>query len=257
MNPEIDPAQFYTGLIAELYEPLAGNPTQPDDYVPFLEASGSPALELACGSGTPMLELIGRGYEIEGVDSSPDMLARCRHRAEDLGIEVVLHEQEMQQLELPRRYRAIFLAGASFTLLPDDAAARETLRRMHHHLVPGGSVLIPLSQVAPGPVHERLPGAPARVVTGPDGGRLSVEKRSVAVDRGERTVRVLLRYERTAPGGEAERVEREWQTRWWSQALFRALLAEAGFGRIACVLPKGGPAPEDALTFVFLAQRPL
>ena len=41
------------------------------------------------------------------------------------------------------------------------------------------------------------------------------------------------------------------------QARFRALLAEAGFGRIACVLPLGGPAPEDALTFVFLAQRPL
>jgi len=84
--PVDDPGQFYTGLVADLYEPLVGNPSQPNDYVRFLDAAGTPALELACGAGTPMLELIQRGYEIEGVDSSSDMLARCRRKADDLGI---------------------------------------------------------------------------------------------------------------------------------------------------------------------------
>jgi SAM-dependent methyltransferase len=250
-----DPARFYTGLVADLYEPLAGDPSQPDDYVPFLDAAGSPALELACGAGTPMLELIQRGYEIEGVDSSPDMLDHCRRRASDLGLEVVLYEQEMQRLALPRRYRAIFLAGASFTLLPSDAAARETLRRMHEHLMPGGSVLIPLSQVAPGPDRQSLPGTPAREVTGADGVRLSVEGRSVEIDRPARTVSVRLRYERSAPGSDPEIVERDWHTRWWTQPQFRALLEEAGFERITAVGPTGGRVEEDALVFAFLAQR--
>jgi len=249
------PSQFYTGLVAELYEPLVGDPTQPNDYVPFLDASGSPALEIACGHGTPMLELIQRGYEIEGVDSSADMLQRCRDRAAALGIPVVLHEQQMQRLDLPRRYRAIFLAGASFTLLPSDEAAQETLRRMHDHLLPGGSVLIPLSRAAPGPPHQRLPGMPPQIVTEPNGVRLSVERRAIEIDREQRTVTVLVRYERTTPGAPPETVEREWHTRWWSQEHFRSLLAEAGFERISCVLPEGGAAPADALTFAFLAQH--
>jgi SAM-dependent methyltransferase len=256
MKPTPDPAQFYTGLVADLYEPLAGDPSRADDYVPFLDAAGGPTLELACGPGTPMLELIQRGYEIEGVDSSADMLARCRRRAAELGLEVTLYEQQMQRLDVPRRYRSIFLAGESFTLLPSDAAARDTLRRMHDHLLPGGSVLVPLSQVAPGPVHQRLPGAPTREVTGPDGVHLALETRSIEIDREARTVRILLRYTRSAPGGEPEALEREWCTRWWSQAHFRALLEEAGFGRISAVSAAGGPAQEDALSFVFLAQRP-
>ena len=139
--------------------------------------------------------------------------------------------------------------------MPSDEAAQETLRRLHDHLLPGGSALIPLSQVAPGPPHQRLPGMPPEIVTEPDGVRLSVERRGIEIDRRERRVTVLLRYERTRKGAPPETVEREWHTRWWSQGHFRSLLEEAGFERIACVLPEGGPAPADAPTFVFLAQR--
>lgn len=116
-------------------------------------------------------------------------------------------------------------------------------------------MLIPLSQTAPGPPYQRLPGMPPQIVTEPDGVRLSVERRAIEIDRKQRTVTVLVRYERTTPGAPPETVEREWHTRWWSQEHFRSLLAEAGFERIGCVLPEGGAAPADALTFAFLAQR--
>lgn len=61
------PSQFYTGLVAELYDALVSYRPQADEYVPFLERSGTPALELACGSGRPLLDLVARGYDVEGL----------------------------------------------------------------------------------------------------------------------------------------------------------------------------------------------
>ena len=69
-----DPSQFYSGLIADLYEPLAGGLRSADEYIPFLDQSGSPALGLACGSGVPLLDRVERGYDVDGLDASQDML---------------------------------------------------------------------------------------------------------------------------------------------------------------------------------------
>jgi hypothetical protein len=51
------PAQFYTGLIADVYEALAII-ARAESYAPFFERSGTPALELRCGSGRPLLDLL-------------------------------------------------------------------------------------------------------------------------------------------------------------------------------------------------------
>jgi cyclopropane fatty-acyl-phospholipid synthase-like methyltransferase len=142
---EVEPAQFYTGLVAELYEPLRSMKFTADQYAPFIDKAGQPALELGCGSGDPMLDLVQRGYDLDGLDSSEDMLGRCRARATARGLSVRLYRQEMQAMSLPRRYRAIFLAGATFTLLTDDAQARAALTAIHDHLVDGGRALIPLA----------------------------------------------------------------------------------------------------------------
>lgn len=71
-----EPSQFYTGLVAELYEPLVSYRAKAEEYTPFIDRAGQPVLELGCGSGVPMLELLQLGYHIEGLDASADMLAR-------------------------------------------------------------------------------------------------------------------------------------------------------------------------------------
>ena len=60
---------------------------------------------------------------MDGVDSSADMLACRRVEADAPGRELNLYEQSMEQLDLPRRYRSIYLAGPTFNLLADDATA--------------------------------------------------------------------------------------------------------------------------------------
>lgn len=73
------PSQCYSGLAADLYEPLLGEVARADDYAPFLERCGTPALELACGSGLPMLDLLERGHDVEGLDASSEAMG-ATHR---------------------------------------------------------------------------------------------------------------------------------------------------------------------------------
>ncbi|MDH5676227.1 MAG: class I SAM-dependent methyltransferase [Myxococcales bacterium] len=243
------PSQFYRGLIAEMYQPLVAHHPRADDYAPFLDASGTPALELGCGSGQPLLDLVARGYHVEGLDASQDMLVLCRQAAAERGLEVTLHQAEMQSFSLPQRYRAIFLAGATFTLLTSDDDAAAALSRIHAHLEPGGSALIPLDLPNTTPVgdfHEH---------TKEDGTVLRVGVISQTTGRDGCSWNAVMRYERRAPGHEPEVVEREYRRRWWPQARFREMLHAAGFDKTTFIDPAGGKAAPEASLFVALARR--
>lgn len=247
-----DPALFYTGLVADLYDPLAAERARAEDYLPFLERSGTPALELACGTGRPLLELAALGYDVDGLDASPDMLARCGAAARQRGLRVNLYQARMQDFALPRRYRLIFLAGASFTLLTSDAEARRALGCMRAHLLPGGSVLIPLEAVDAAAVRAEL----GRFREAEAAGDARLRCAVVAVDGSAdgRDVARRLRYERRWPDGWVEVLERVWRTRSWPQAEFARLLEQSGFESIRMRGPDGGPAAPEAPVFVALAR---
>jgi SAM-dependent methyltransferase len=253
MTATDDPSQFYSGLIADLYEPLAGELASADVYIPFLDQSGSPALELACGSGVPLLDLVERGYDVDGLDASQDMLDRCHAAAGERGIDISIHLAKMQSFSLPRRYRSMFLAGASFTLLCSDGDARDALACMCSHLEPGGSVLIPL-EIPNVPANEQAIGQVREIQTD-SGDRLRVSMVAFELSADGRDTCSRLRYERISAGGESDIVERDWHRRCWSQEQFREMLVTAGFDKITFVLPHGGRATPDAPVFVALARR--
>src|SRR5690606_28270360 len=139
----MDAADFYTGIVAEGYALLKSQDFPADRYADFIAASGEPALELGCGDGDPLLELRRRGLDVEGVDASGDLLARCAARAAEAGLEVVTHQQRFAELDLRRSYRSIFLAGPTFNLPPDDDLALRALRRIGEHLADDGTALVP------------------------------------------------------------------------------------------------------------------
>ncbi len=246
------PSAFYSGLVAELYDALVGERAAAGAYAPFLDRSGTPALELACGSGRPMLDLLARGYEVEGLDASADMLERCRAEAAASGLAPTLHLAEMQSFRLPRRYRSIFLAGASFNLLTTDEDAAAALGCMHAHLEAGGSALVPLEVPDADAVGRQV--GQWREVTDASGCRLAVEWRSGELSEDGRDVAQRLRYERIPPVGEPSIVERTWRKRSWRQAPFRELALAAGFDEPSFRAPTGGPAEPDAGLFVALLR---
>ncbi|WP_407561182.1 class I SAM-dependent methyltransferase [Streptomyces sp. 184] len=238
----MDPADFYTGIVAELYGPLKSVTQDPEPYAAFIEQAGTPALELGCGDGEPLLELRRRGLDVDGVDSSSDMLDRLRRRAAEEGLPVAVFHQRMEALDLPRRYAAVYLAGPTFNLLPDDATALAALRAIRAHLAEGATVLIPLHLPSPTPAADV---GRARTATAPDGAELRV--RVVAENRDEhtRTQTTLLRYERYHPSGSSI-TERPWVLHWYTRDGFETLAAVAGLDVAEVTDPAGRPAPRDA-----------
>lgn len=243
----MDPAQFYTGLVAELYGPLRSAVPDPDLYARLISKVGQPALELGCGDGDPLIELRRRGLDVEGVDSSPAMLDRCRQRAAAAGVEVTVHSQRMQDLDLPRRFRFIFLAGATFNLLPTDDDASAALGRIRSHLAADGSAFVPLFIPEPTPP-ERL-GLPTEA-RDDTGDLIRVTPIAERRDEEGRIQETVLRYERiTADAHESE--DRTWLLHWHSQEGFERLAAGAGLRTAKVVDQHGQPAPRDSRAFAF------
>jgi SAM-dependent methyltransferase len=243
----MEAAQFYTGLVADLYAPLKSISFDAEPYARFIAASGEPALELGCGDGEPLLELRRRGLDVDGLDASADMLERCRRAAAHDGIAVTLHHQTMEAMQLTRRYRSIFLAGPTFNLLPDDDKARAALARIRAHLEVGGSALIPL--FIPSATPKELLGRP-RESRAPDGAILRVASVSEMRDDAARVQTTVLRYERERDGA-IDVLERPWLLHWYTQAGFRELATSTGFAIDAVLDATGRPAADDAQLFAF------
>lgn len=240
-------SQFYTGLVAELYGPLRSEVPDPAPYIRFVERHGEPALELGCGDGDPILALREHGIDVDGVDSSADMLARCRTKAAERGIEVTVYEQAIERLDLRRRYRVVYLAGPTFNLLTDDETALAALTRIRMHLAQGGVALVPL--FIPDPTPDEQFGVTREHVT--DDGRVQrVSAVSETRDDEHRLQTTILRYESTRDGG-TEVLERPWQLHWHTQDGFAALAKAAGLEVTTIRAPGGGHVAPDATSFVF------
>ncbi len=98
-------------------------------------------LEPMCGSGRFLVPLLQRGFNVEGCDPSPAMLARCREKLAAAGLETRIWQATLAELE-PADYDAAFIPAGSFCLLHDPAEAREGLKRLHGALKPGGVLLL-------------------------------------------------------------------------------------------------------------------
>jgi ubiquinone/menaquinone biosynthesis C-methylase UbiE len=113
-----------------------------DFFVSFIEQHPGRVLEAMSGSGRLQIPLMQRGYIIDGVDHSYPMLARCRQRCTELGLEPELYEQSLENLALPYKYSAIIIAVGSLQLITDSDLILKALKNLNAHILPGGNLLI-------------------------------------------------------------------------------------------------------------------
>ena len=136
-----EPVTWFYGLIAERVAQFTPKP----DTLPFfkreVERYGEPVLDLGCGNGRLLLPLMCDGVDIDGCDISGDMLRHCRDKAAAQGLEPRLYQQPIHALDLPRKYRTIFICS-SFNLAGSRENGLATLRRCHTHLEDGGAIIL-------------------------------------------------------------------------------------------------------------------
>ncbi|MEV1160301.1 class I SAM-dependent methyltransferase [Micromonospora chokoriensis] len=95
-------------------------------------------LDVACGTGGHLCHLRDCFTVADGLEISPEMLAIARKRLP----EGCLHQGDMRDFDLGRRYDAITLMFSSIGYVTDKADLDRTLACLARHLTPGGVVVI-------------------------------------------------------------------------------------------------------------------
>ena len=100
-------------------------------------------LDLACGTGRMTEELCRRGYDMIGVDISPDMLAVARASAERKGMadRILYLCQDMCEFELYGTVEAVVCCLDAVNHVTDRAALSRCFHWVHNYLVPNGLFL--------------------------------------------------------------------------------------------------------------------
>ena len=135
-----DPATSFGPDVARQYddEPR-GDEAETVDLLAELAGSGR-ALELAIGTGRIALPLAERGVPVDGIELSPDMVARLREKPGGDDLTVVMGD--MSRVEAPGRYRLIYLVfNTVYNLLTQDDQVR-CFENAARHLEDDGVFLV-------------------------------------------------------------------------------------------------------------------
>jgi SAM-dependent methyltransferase len=93
-------------------------------------------LDVACGTGVHLEHL--SGYEVEGLDLDPEMLAVARERLPD----VTFHEGDMTSFDLGKRFDAVVCMFSSIGYARAEEGLRSAIASMARHLEPRGVLVV-------------------------------------------------------------------------------------------------------------------
>jgi SAM-dependent methyltransferase len=233
----------YDGVTALAYDAwLPPGSRFPDDgwYLRMLEQiqtgqGNGTALELGTGNGRFLIPARRRGFDVEGIDSSADMLERCRRHAATAGLDVTLHHGDIAPLALGRTYQAIICPAGTFTLIADLDRAHQALASYREHLVPGAGLAFSCHTERRGDTTGfawRL----RRTATAVDTGITYVAHEATGADDAAGAEQVHLSFSRVETYDRDGRLLDTWfrriRLRWWTRDQMQEALTDAGFDRI-------------------------
>jgi SAM-dependent methyltransferase len=229
----------YTGMLADAYDVwLPPGVEFPDDvlYQRLIADAGGPALELGTGNGRFLVPARALGLDVSGVEQSVDMIAHCRRRAAEAGVDVVVRQGDIAPLTLDDRFRTIVCPAGTFSLIADLEAARSSLASYRRHLDPNGRLAM-AGHTEAEPDGTRFHWRLRRTGTDPDTGVSYVAHE--ATGRDDTADDVQLVFNRVESYDSAGLLTATCFTRLrlrsWTREALTAELTRAGFGAIDIV----------------------
>ena len=225
----------YRGAMAQFWDLLRGDTSKWEDrpfYGQIIAESGQPVLDVGCGTGRLLLDYMQQGIDIDGVDNSPEMLALCRQKAQQLGLQPTLYQQGMETLALPRTYRTILVPSSSFQLVIEPTAASTALHHFFQHLAPGGTLVMAfLSYYMADEQRPMITGEWQQEVTRPGDGAIVRRWSRSTIDRVKQLEHTEDRYDVIVNGEvvASEALSRSPATRIYTQDQVVKLYESAGF----------------------------
>jgi SAM-dependent methyltransferase len=109
-----------------------------DFYVGLARQANGPVLEVACGTGRVLVPCLQAGVDIEGLDLFEPLLEKLRCKASALGLSPRLHQADMSDFSLPRRFGLVMIPFNAFIHNMTQEAQIRCLTLCREHLSPGG-----------------------------------------------------------------------------------------------------------------------
>src|SRR5687768_628930 len=118
---------------------LDGLPYGLDFYVRLAQEANGPVLELACGTGRILIPCLQSGVDIEGLDLFEPLLNRLRTKAAAKGLSPKLHQADMSDFSLSRRFALVMIPFNAFIHNMTQETQIRCLQLCREHLLPGGT----------------------------------------------------------------------------------------------------------------------
>lgn len=113
-----------------------------DFYRTRAERQGGSVLELGCGTGQKLIPIAADGQPCVGLDSSAQMLARARRRADERGADVEWVHGDMRSFDLGRTFDSVHIPANSLLHLHDADDLVSCFRSVRRHLAPGAHLVL-------------------------------------------------------------------------------------------------------------------
>lgn len=104
--------------------------------------AGARILDLCCGQGRHSVRLAQAGYDVTGLDLSPQLLAVARQAAEEAGVKLALVQGDMREIPYQGEFDAIVNMFTAFGYFDSDAENERVWHTAAGALKPGGQFLL-------------------------------------------------------------------------------------------------------------------
>lgn len=217
--------------------------------------AGKKILEAMVGSGRVIIPLLESGLTVDGVDASPDMLASCRRRLNERGLNAELFEADLQELSLPHRYDAIVIPSGSFLLIEKREQSIAALKRLYDHLEPGGRLLF--DTFLPRSVDNDLGKSETSTFTFPNDDIITMESKLVEANMYEQVKVTYLKYEKWRDGRLIQTELQRFALRWYGVEELKLVLHSVGFSDVvvSADFEYGKPPRNGSQTYVYEAIK--
>lgn len=213
-------------LVAEAYDakaPLGHSYGDVEYYMRHLEGVSGKILEVGSGTGRILIPLLRAGRDAEGLEHSPDMIRICRRYCDGLGLDPVLHEDDMASFVRPGAYEAIIVPAGTINSVDGQELTRRALEHYLRSLLPGGVLIIDLEM--PG----MLTGAQPLKLWRNGDEVWTAEIVQSTFDPARNQVHEYVRYEKWSGGRFVTAELHTFLTQHWTPQAFAALLEDVGF----------------------------
>ena len=109
-----------------------------EDSEQALDEEKNLIVELGCGTGSFTQQLYKLGYDIMGIDLSPDMLNLARMKSQEMGYNIMYLEQDMRELDLYCTAGTIVSVCDSINYVLEDQEVIDTFKLVNNFLYPKG-----------------------------------------------------------------------------------------------------------------------